>query len=62
MSLTSWGSRVASEPQDRTEARAAGSGPLDNLRTENGKHLDSADNGVNWLKIGAWRVKYKKFA
>lgn len=62
MSLTSWGSRAAGEPQDRTESRAAGAGPNDNLRTENGKALSAADNGVSWTKIATWRKTYKKFS
>ena len=58
MALTSWGSRVASEPLSRTEERAAGVGPLDNLLSENGKHLDVADNGVTATKLATWRITH----
>lgn len=60
MALTSWGARAAGEPQDRTEARVAGTGPNDNLRAENGKLLSSADNGVAWLPLATFRKNYKK--
>lgn len=59
MALTSWGSRTASEPESRTESRAAGEGPTDNLRTENAKPLSSRDTSFDG-KLAAWRVVYKK--
>jgi hypothetical protein len=61
MAQTSWGSRATAEPQDRTESRAAGYGPNDQLRSDNGVVLSSADNGTSAAKVAVWRVKYKKF-
>lgn len=58
MSLTSWSTRAAGEPISRTEERAAGVGPTDELRTENGKPLSTADNGVSATKLAKWRVTY----
>lgn len=62
MAQTSWGTRASAEPQDRTESRAAGYGPNDQLRSDNGVVLSSADNGASAVKVAAWRAKYKKFA
>ena len=59
MSLTSWGSRTATEPNSRTESRAAGDGPTDELRTENGKALSSRDTSHD-NKIASWRKTYKQ--
>lgn len=57
MSLTSWSTRAASEPVSRTESRAAGDGPLDNLRTENAKVLSSRDTSHDNL-IAIWRKTF----
>lgn len=59
MSLPSWGSRTASEPESRTESRAAGDGPTNEPVAENGKVLSSRDTGHDG-KLAAWRVTYKK--
>jgi len=59
MTLTSWGSRAAGEPESRTESRAAGDGPTDELHTENGKPLSSRDTSHDGL-LAAWRKTNKK--
>lgn len=59
MSLTSWSTRSSSEPEARTESRAAGDGPNDNLRTENAKALSSRDTSLDG-KLATWRNTYKK--
>ena len=59
MALTSWGSRASSEPESRTESRAAGDGPSDELRAENGKALSSRDTSHDG-KVASWRNTYKK--
>jgi len=60
MAQTSWSTRAAAEPQDRTESRAAGYGPNDQLRTDNGVALSTADNGASATKVGTWRATYKR--
>lgn len=57
MALTSWGTRAASEPVSRSESRAAGDGPNDQLRAENGKPLSSRDTSHDNL-VALWRKTY----
>lgn len=59
MSLPSWGSRTATEPESRTESRAAGDGPTNEPSAENGKVLSSRDTSHDGL-LAKWRVTYKK--
>ena len=61
MSLPSWGSRSSSEPQSRTESRAAGDGPANEPVAENAKALSASDTGHDG-KIALWRKNYKKFS
>ena len=59
MSLPSWGSRSSSEPNSRTESRAAGDGPSNEPVAENGKALSARDTGHD-NKIASWRKTYKQ--
>lgn len=59
MSLPSWGSRTASEPESRTESRAAGDGPTNEPVAENAKPLSSRDTSHD-NKLATWRNTYKK--
>ena len=59
MSLPSWGSRTAGEPNSRTESRAAGDGPANEPVAENAKALSSRDTSHDG-KIAVWRKTYKK--
>lgn len=59
MSLPSWGSRAAAEPQGRTESRAAGDGPSNEPAAENGKALSARDTSHDGV-LASWRKTNKK--
>jgi hypothetical protein len=59
MSLPSWSTRTSSEPESRTESRAAGDGPSNEPAAENGKALSARDTSHDGL-VSAWRKTNKK--